>query len=160
MKEGLLRYLIRYGWSGDLAIDVSDAYRSGGIDAAAKTLDDPDDPEHDYGSEMRDCILKWMDEQNKESMETMTPEQEARREEKLQYEIKSNKTLRKELDGHLQNLKDLNPSRERSLAITKLQECIMWLGMDLKRLGGPNPYPESYNPDSPVVEPTADDLKL
>jgi len=53
------------------------------------------------------------------------------------------------------------PSRERSLAITKIQEAIMWLGMDLKAIGeSPNPYPESYNPESPVIEPTADGLKL
>lgn len=57
-------------------------------------------------------------------------------------------------------------SRERSLAITKIQEGIMWLGMDLKAQneenGGqcPSPYPESYNPDSQKVEPTADNLKL
>jgi len=52
-------------------------------------------------------------------------------------------------------------SRERSIAITKLQESIMWLGMDLKDIGvNPNPYPQSYNPDSPVIEPTADGLNL
>ena len=52
-------------------------------------------------------------------------------------------------------------SRERSLAIAKIQEAIMWLGMDLKDIGvTPNPYPQSYNPDSPVVEPTADGLLL
>jgi hypothetical protein len=64
------------------------------------------------------------------------------------------------LDEILQSLKSEPPSRERALAITKIQEAIMWLGMDLKRLGNPNPYPESYNPESPVVSPTADDLKL
>lgn len=32
--------------------------------------------------------------------------------------------------------------------------------MDLKRIGNPNPYPESYNPESSKVEPTADGLKL
>lgn len=51
-------------------------------------------------------------------------------------------------------------SRERSLAITKIQEAIMWLGMDLKGLAEPNPYPESYNPQSAKIEPTADGLKL
>jgi hypothetical protein len=39
------------------------------------------------------------------------------------------------LDDNLQDLKGLPKSRERSIAITKLQETIMWLGMDLKRLG-------------------------
>lgn len=57
-------------------------------------------------------------------------------------------------------------SRERSLVVTKLQEAIMWLGMDLKAMseegttGCVNPYPQSYNPDSPVIEKTADGLKL
>ena len=52
-------------------------------------------------------------------------------------------------------------SRERSLAVMKLQEAIMWLGMDLKDIGEtPNPYPHSYDPASPVIEPTADGLRL
>jgi hypothetical protein len=90
-------------------------------------------------------------------------------------EIAQTKQLRKELDQVLQNLRrdsefyytgirmPLHPvrsSRERSLAMTKIQEAIMWLGMDLKDLGTPNPYPQSYNPESPVVDPTADGLKL
>lgn len=75
-------------------------------------------------------------------------------------EIKDDKTARKRLDENLQFLKAMPPSRERALAITKLQEAIMWLGMDLKRLGNPTPYPHSYDPDSPIVSPTADALKL
>lgn len=75
-------------------------------------------------------------------------------------QIRADKQLRVLLDGNLQILKVMAPSRERSLAITKVQEAIMWLGMDLKRLGTPTPYPQSYNPESPVVEPTADNLKL
>jgi len=52
-------------------------------------------------------------------------------------------------------------SRERSISLTKIQEAIMWLGMDLKDIGeSPNPYPHSYDPTSPVIEPTADGLKL
>jgi hypothetical protein len=86
------------------------------------------------------------------------------------------KQWRKDLDEVLQRIKDqsgLNPkcdsssarkSRERSLAVTKIQEAIMWLGMDLKDLKDigetPNPYPHSYDPTSPVIEPTADGLKL
>lgn len=71
------------------------------------------------------------------------------------------KTWRVELDGVLQKMKNAKPSRERSLSITKTQEAIMWLGMDLKRIGeGPNPYPSSYNPNSQTIEPTADGLKL
>jgi len=75
-------------------------------------------------------------------------------------EVFMDKTLRKELDNTLQKLKGLTPSRERALSITKLQECIMWLGMDLKRLNEPTPYPTSYDPSVPTVEPTADGLKL
>lgn len=46
------------------------------------------------------------------------------------------------------------------LSIRDLESCIMRQGMALKYIGNPNPYPESYNPASPVVEPTADGLKL
>lgn len=89
-----------------------------------------------------------------------TPEPEETLEEKKASDITGDKLLRKSLDEQLQNLKSLTPSRERALATTKLQECIMWLGMDLKRLGGPNPYPHSYDPTSSVVDPTADNLEL
>jgi len=78
-----------------------------------------------------------------------------------EYHVSETKRLRQEIDVRLQVLKDSNrKSRERSIAITKLQEAIMWLGMDLKELGTPNPYPQSYNPNSQVIEPTADGLKL
>ena len=80
--------------------------------------------------------------------------------ERNQWSIKADKQCRVDLDSVLQNLKQLAPSRERALAITRVQEAIMWLGMDLKRLGGPNPYPHSYDPTSPVVDPTADNLTL
>jgi hypothetical protein len=36
----------------------------------------------------------------------------------------------------------------------------MWLGMHLKELGTPNPYPNSYNTGNSVVDPTADGMKL
>ena len=91
--------------------------------------------------------------------------------------IGDTKQFRKDLDNVLQRLKTsshpTNPheharaSRERSLSVTKLQEAIMWLGMDLKAINDEspsdataNPYPQSYNPESPVIEPTADGLKL
>ena len=81
--------------------------------------------------------------------------------ENLTNDIVANKTLRQNLDAELQALKSLSGSRERSLAITKLQECIMWLGMDLKRLNEPNPYPSSKDPSTgDKIEPTADDLKF
>lgn len=82
------------------------------------------------------------------------------KEEKTEKEIRANKTLRRDLDDALQNLRRCPSTRERSLAITKIQEAIMWLGMDLKRLGGPNPYPNSCKPENTVVDKTADGLKL
>jgi len=78
----------------------------------------------------------------------------------MEKEIIANKKLRVSLDKQLQELKGLNRSRERSLAITKLQEAIMWLGMDLKRLNEDNPYPDSYDPNNTKIAPTADGLKM
>lgn len=76
-------------------------------------------------------------------------------------EVIKNKQLRKDTDDIIQRIKDLPASRERSLAITKLQEGVMWLGMDLKRLGEANPYPSSKDASTgTVIEPTADGLKL
>lgn len=57
-------------------------------------------------------------------------------------------------------------SRSRSLAITHLEDTILRLGMDLKEMreegiaGCENPYPQSYNPQSPVIEKTAQGLGL
>jgi len=79
-------------------------------------------------------------------------------------EVVQIKGLRKGIDGVLQEVKECavnHPSREKSLTITKLQEGIMWLGMDLKRLNEPNPYPSSKDPSTgDKIEPTADNLKL
>lgn len=76
-------------------------------------------------------------------------------------EIVANKQLRKDIDEIIQRVKDLPASRERSIAITKLQEGVMWLGMDLKRLNSANPYPSSKDPSTgSKIEPTADGLKL
>lgn len=76
-------------------------------------------------------------------------------------EVKFNKDMRKQIDEILQMVKAAPASRERSLAITKLQEGIMWLGMDLKRLNEPNPYPSSKDPSTgSKIEPTADGLKM
>lgn len=93
--------------------------------------------------------------------------------------IASTKQFRKSLDQTLQEMRSLSDrdytgerlgpvrsSRERSIAITKVQEAIMWLGMDLKAINeespgaAPNPYPESYNPATPKIEPTSEGLKL
>lgn len=78
----------------------------------------------------------------------------------VEKEIKDTKQCRKDIDSIIQKVKQLDSSRETSLAVTKLQEAVMWLGMNLKRLGEANPYPDSYNPDNAKIEPTADGLKL
>lgn len=75
-------------------------------------------------------------------------------------EVTGNKQLRKDTDDIIQRIKDLPSSRERSLAVTKLQEGVMWLGMDLKRLGEANPYPSSKDASTTLIEPTADGLKF
>ena len=76
------------------------------------------------------------------------------------YEVIKNKELRVSIDAQIQKVKGLPGSRERSIAVTKLQEAVMWLGMDLKRLNEPNPYPNSKDPSNTKIEPTADGLKL
>jgi hypothetical protein len=76
-------------------------------------------------------------------------------------EVVENKTLRKAIDELIQKIKSLPESKERNIATYKLQEGVMWLGMDLKRLGEANPYPSSKDPSTGnVIEPTADNLKL
>lgn len=75
--------------------------------------------------------------------------------------IVETKGFRVSIDEVLQRIKlSARTSRERSLAITKLQEAIMWLGMDLKDQGAINPYPNSYNTNNAVIDETADGLKL
>lgn len=76
-------------------------------------------------------------------------------------EVMFDKDMRKQIDEILQMVKAAPSSRERSLSIIKLQEAIMWLGMDLKRLNEPNPYPSSKDPSTgSKIEPTADGLKM
>lgn len=84
----------------------------------------------------------------------------------IEQEIVANKELRRDTDAIIQRVKALPPSRERALTITKLQEGVMWLGMDLKRINEANPgiqenpYPNSKDPSNLKIEPTADNLKL
>lgn len=75
-------------------------------------------------------------------------------------EVAKTKQCRKDIDEIIQRVKDLTQCKETDRAITKLQEAVMWLGMNLKRLGEENPYPENKNPESARIEPTADGLKL
>jgi hypothetical protein len=78
----------------------------------------------------------------------------------MENQISEVKRFRKDLDSILQRMKAMPGSRENSLSITKLQEAIMWQGMVLKQIGEPNPYAQSYDPNSDKIEPTADGLKL
>ena len=81
--------------------------------------------------------------------------------EKYYNEVISTKQLRKDIDTIIQRIKKLEKSRETSLAITKLQEGVMWLGIHLKELGETNPYPSSKDPNTGIrIEPTSDGLKL
>lgn len=76
-------------------------------------------------------------------------------------EVVANKQLRKDTDEIIQRIKELPGSPERTIAYRKLQEGVMWLGMDLKRLGEANPYPSSKDASTgTTIEPTADGLKL
>jgi hypothetical protein len=87
------------------------------------------------------------------------------------------KELRRDIDVIIQRIKDassvrtnsgpihVRQSRERSLAVTKLQEAVMWLGMDLKAIndesgGSENPYPNSKDPTNTKIDPTADGLRM
>lgn len=80
--------------------------------------------------------------------------------EKREQEIVANKQLRKETDEIIQRIKELPTSRERSLAITKLQEGVMWLGADLGRLRDTNPYPDSKDASTGnKIEPIAKELR-
>lgn len=75
--------------------------------------------------------------------------------------VAETKQARKDLDDVLQKIKaSSRKSDERDNACHYLTNAIMWLGMDLKAQAEANPYPESYNAKSPVIEPTADGLKL
>jgi hypothetical protein len=84
----------------------------------------------------------------------------------IEQEITEDKALRRDTDAIIQRVKELPPSRERAITITKLQEGVMWLGMDLKRINDAmpgavaNPYPNSKDPSNTKIEPTADNLKL
>lgn len=91
------------------------------------------------------------------------------------------KTFRQRLDAVLQDMKEyrsdlVDPNSwtgpksdyedagetiaQHTLAIRELESAIMRCGMTLKNIGNPNPYPDSYDPTSTKVEPTADNLKL
>lgn len=66
------------------------------------------------------------------------------------------KHLRVELDGLAQQVSSLQSSRENASAKTSFQLSKMMLGKVLAELGTANPYPESKDPNSQKIEPTAD----
>ena len=79
----------------------------------------------------------------------------------INLEIPKVKQLRKDIDDVIQRVKALDGCREVSICITQLQEAVMWLGMDLKRIGDINPYPNSKDPSTGTkIDPTADNLKF
>lgn len=80
----------------------------------------------------------------------------------VQYSyVQKVKELRQVGDILCQEIKGLQSAKETDLAIVKVQEGIMWLGMELKRVGQPNPYPNSKDPGTgDVVDKTADGLKM
>lgn len=84
----------------------------------------------------------------------------------MENQIIEIKSLRRDTDAIIQRVKALPKSRETSLVVTKLQEGVMWLGMELKRINEEtpvaveNPYPNSKDPSNVKIDPTADGLKL
>ena len=79
----------------------------------------------------------------------------------VNLEIPKIKQLRKDIDDVIQRVKKLDSCKEVSICVTKLQEAVMWLGMDLKRINDTNPYPSSKDPSTGTkIEPTYDNLKL
>ena len=79
----------------------------------------------------------------------------------VNLEIPKIKQLRKDIDDIIQRVKKLDSCKEVSICVTKLQEAVMWLGMDLKRINDTNPYPSSKDPlTGTKLDLSADDLKL
>lgn len=94
----------------------------------------------------------------------------------IEEQIKQSKDWRQRLDIILQEMKEqqsmerpfgpAESGRHLALSITHLEDAIMRQGMRLKAINeaspgaASNPYPDSYNPESTKVAPTADGLKL
>lgn len=136
------------------------------------------DPAYFFSLEFNDNKEKNMTEETKKEVCITVPYSETVEAQTNTYIVQC-KTLRVLLDGALQNLKPVvdqctkaltqsgrfsdervNTLHRLETTLTSLKEAIMWLGMDLKALNEPNPYPNSYNPENVIVDPTADGLKL
>jgi len=62
MIEELRDYLIRYGYNGEDADEIHDAYYDGGIEKAVKSFQWADDETHNYSGELLDVIEDWQKE--------------------------------------------------------------------------------------------------
>jgi hypothetical protein len=69
------------------------------------------------------------------------------------------KGVRMHLDHLLSQSKQLSGNREVALAQTNIQRGSMWLGLVLGKIGAKNPYPQSTDPSSSVIEERADQAK-
>lgn len=93
--------------------------------------------------------------------------------------IAKSKTFRKKADELLQEMKEhrrafmaadtkmltecsdcIEAASHMQISINHIEDAIMRQGMALKYIGNPDPYPQSKDPSSSVVEPTADGLKM
>jgi hypothetical protein len=80
----------------------------------------------------------------------------------METEIVKTKQFRKSIDEIVQSVEtELTKGQTSEIAVIKLKEAVMWLGLHLKELGAQNPYPHSKNPETgDIVDPTADGLKF
>lgn len=69
------------------------------------------------------------------------------------------KDFRTDIDFFFKLRDKLAPSRLVSLFSTNLERGFMWLGESLKECGSASPYVSSEDPNSAVIEPTADHTK-
>lgn len=59
MIEELEEYLIRKGWSEDIAYDISESYRLNGVSGVNQVACKMSDMEHDYVDEIVSMINEW-----------------------------------------------------------------------------------------------------
>ena len=77
----------------------------------------------------------------------------------MENEITQIKRLRKQIAEQVAEIKNMQGSRARALAITNLEQGGMWLGKALQELGTPDPYPHSRNPENTIIEPPAEEIR-
>lgn len=76
-----------------------------------------------------------------------------------QGQIEQVKSHRIEVNKIINTIRTYPTNRELALAITSAQMARQWMGKMLGTLNTKHPYPESTNPESPVIEPMAEDTK-